>query len=262
MDTCICVILFLVSFCAVIPLFSQVYYDNDVSHSSDKTVQLLTLPRDDGNVLYRVIVLMKLLDVSNKIKSDADYDYESNQEIHLLHQTINTQTNRLFSDTNCMLRIVLIRDPRDALLAQIDSIQKYQCWSDVSLPQGYKLKFKIVPFYVQFMSVLRFEKRHLGIPYVYEQVLSWAKDTNTLICKYEDLFSEDEGVQDKIVRSIANGIGLEALSTNDYRYIIQKLNSGFFGNPSMGKWKTTLTPIQKKLCKLKLSKMLNGLGYE
>lgn len=232
------------------------------------------IPKCGTHYIQRIIHLMTPHDI-----------YVGNlTQKHFLEASRNRGVVRTFEPFNkqaeqfarrCYLKMIaMVRDPRDALISHL-------FYMDALKDRGKNRDFFVIGNGFDDLSLdERITALILGdgetMSYIdfYLARIGWATKTNSLTVRYEDLVGDEEGANQKKIRTIkgiAKHINLD-LSEDHLVFIINNMYSRGKKDPeaegkiyeraSSGNWRTFLNETHKALLKAKLGDVLIDLGYE
>lgn len=164
--------------------------------------------------------------------------------------------------------ITIVRDPRDMALSMLRHIaerprhlnhfylfNKLQTNSErfCALIYGFDNKFS----------------RHVGLVQMYDSMLHWKKCDHNLTVKFEDIVGvKGGGKEDKQLNTLKKIVNHIELPNSFSDYEITNIGINAFGktttfrNGQIGKWRDTLSSIEKDVCKQQIQSHLVNLGYE
>lgn len=160
------------------------------------------------------------------------------------------------------LRVILFRDPRDALISLMFHMEEVEFWPGTTENQ-----------IDVFLSMLEHEKIHflMDMPsevYYYSNLCSkLMEDPRVITFRFEDLVGPEGGGcrvrQEEALKKLALILG-QAITTNEITEIALQLfgNTITFRKGKIGSWKQYFSDEHKSLFKEKMGEYLIKLGYE
>ncbi|MEK7339086.1 MAG: hypothetical protein WBD50_02265 [Candidatus Rhabdochlamydia sp.] len=217
-------------------------------------VAVLTVPKSGTFLLEKAVRLI----TKQEIKWGKTYLINGK---YVLFNHLWPQMDAVISNPN-ISKVILFRDPRDALISQMFAIQKAKKWIDSTENQ-----------IDTFLSMLEHKKidflmdMPLGIFY-YSKLCSELLDRSQVVAfRFEDLVGVEGGgcqlQQEEALKKLALILGY-TLSANEITNIASQLfgNTVTFRKGQIGDWKQYFSDEHKSLFKEKMGEYLIKLGYE
>jgi len=235
------------------------------------------------HVMFRNYLLVLLLGVSSisQLFSEPEYailtipkggTYLSRKLVTLIGDDPNHIVDHL-NEKNVKLPwvyenrkiIILIRDPRDILVSQINWIREGCTW----WPTGYYIPnyFQNLTYSDQIFWMINFPKEHIGL----KEYLEWAREVienkHATIIKFEDLIGTNGGGNSTLQLNAISSL-LELLGYEYSEERVAKIASSLFGGTetfrkgNIGNWKKHFKNNHKVLFEEKFGEFLRYFDYE
>lgn len=236
---------------------------------------LLTIPKSGTHLLAKAV----------KLITGAEFQYLWPPEFELNSLIIKPQPQtdqyiwrhlipqfHYLKDDFLYKKILLIRDPRDILVSQVNHIikrgrMKLPVWWEV--PEDFVEKFMELTFSEQLNAVIEFPTAYHGIESFLHRTMIWMRQPNptVLVVRFEDLVGPkgggDSELQKKTLQEIARHLGYE-LSPESINDVADNLfgDTETFREGKIGSWQDNFCNNNKRLFKKIMGDYLIELGYE
>lgn len=217
-------------------------------------IAVLTVPKSGTHLLGKVI------DLIAKQEVNWGKTYLLNKR-YVLFNHLWPEMNAVIHNPNG-LKIILFRDPRDALISQMFWIENGNPWT--GLPENQVDTFHSMPKHEKINFLI---DSPVGMFYYSKLCSELLNKPNVVAFRFEDLVGLEGGGcqlrQKETLRKLALLLGYE-LSANEITKIALQLfgNTKTFRKGQIGSWEKYFSDEHKSLFKEKMGEYLINLGYE
>lgn len=254
---------------------SQLVLSNPIENSSvfksdRKKIVILTIPKGGTHLIKKAAALISGQKVAwikpaDILQFDPTVHLLKNETISISHLFPHLDIIKTVSSKD-FIKIVLIRDPRDVFVSQVDWLARCKEWV-WWVPQTLFDEFERLSYEEKLSYVIKdFPALYYNIPYFTRKAVEWMKDPSVFICRFEDLVGPEGGgnreQQEQTIKALATHMGYN-LSRQSIEEIARQLYGGTltFRNGQIGSWTFWFGSYHKQLLKEIMGQDLIDLGY-